>query len=271
MKEMSGKIILFISIIISLFITIVSVTGLVYPDIYSKETFNWKTQSVTQDAVDLFLVMPSLMITAILAFKKNKIAGLFWSGVIFYLIYTFVIYCFALHFNRLFIVYCTTLGLCFYSFMYFLLSQIQKPIIKSVTSKSVRRTIGIYFIVISCLFYLLWLAEIVPAIINQVTPASLIETGLLTNPVYVIDLSVCLPALFITGFLLLGKNVLGSLLTPAMLVFLILMDLTIGALTVLMKSKGLTGDYSVAVAMFVLALLSMVLLIWCMKHVEVVE
>jgi hypothetical protein len=56
-----------------------------------------------------------------------------------------------------------------------------------------------------------------------------------------------------------------------MLVFLILMDLTIGALTVLMKSKGLTGDYSVAVAMFVLALLSMVLLIWCMKHVEVVE
>jgi hypothetical protein len=135
----------------------------------------------------------------------------------------------------------------------------------------VRRTIGIYFIVISCLFFLLWLAEIVPAIINQVTPASLIETGLLTNPVYVIDLSVCLPALFITGFLLLGKNVLGSLLTPAMLVFLILMDLTIGALTVLMKSKGLTGDYSVAVAMFVLALLSMVLLIWCMKHVEVVE
>jgi hypothetical protein len=89
--------------------------------------------------------------------------------------------------------------------MYFLLSQIQKPIIKSVTSKSVRRTIGIYFIVISCLFYLLWLAEIVPAIINQVTPASLIETGLLTNPVYVIDLSVCLPALFIPGFLLLGK------------------------------------------------------------------
>jgi hypothetical protein len=42
MKEMSGKIILFISIIISLFITIVSVTGLVYPDIYSKETFNGK-------------------------------------------------------------------------------------------------------------------------------------------------------------------------------------------------------------------------------------
>ena len=114
------------------------------------------------------------------------------------------------------------------------------------------------------------MAEIAPAIINNVTPQSLIETGLLTNPVHVIDLSVCLPALFITGFLLLKQNLLGSLLTPAMLVFCILMDITIGALTIVMKLKGLASDYFVAVVMFVLALLSIMLLIWFMWRVEFV-
>src|SRR5690242_15740675 len=109
MKESNGKTILFLSIAIALLVIIASSTGLFLSHTYSNETFNWATQSLAQDVIDLFLIMPSLIITAVLAYRKNKIPLLLWTGVIFSLIYTFVIYCFALHFNKLFIFYCVTL------------------------------------------------------------------------------------------------------------------------------------------------------------------
>src|SRR4051812_34910095 len=191
MNKYFGKIILFLSSFIALLIIITSGIALFSANFYARETLNWATQSIGQDEVDILLVTPLLIITSVLSYRKNSTAMLLWSGIIFYLIYTYAIYCFALHFNKFFVFYCIILGLSFYSFIYFLLSEVQQPIIKSIGDKKVRTTIGIYFIVIACLFYLLWLSEIVPATVNDVTPASLIETGLLTNPVHVIDLSVC--------------------------------------------------------------------------------
>ena len=270
MKKAEGKIIFFLSLILALLVIITSGISLLSTNFYGKETFNWATQSTGQDGIDFFLIAPLLIIISLFAYRKRA-ALLLWGGVIFYLVYTYVIYCFTLHFNRFFIVYCIILGLSFYLFQYFLISQVQKRMVKSITNKIVRKVIGIYLITIACLFYLLWLAEIIPAIINNVTPSSLIETGLFTNPVHVIDLSICLPALFITGFLLLKQNALGSVLAPAMLVFCILMDITIGVLVILMNARGLGSDYSVAVVMFILALLSMMLLIWFIKQVDIVE
>jgi hypothetical protein len=49
------------------------------------------------------------------------------------------------------------------------------------------------------------------------------------------------------------------------------MDITIGVLVILMNARGLGSDYSVAVVMFILALLSMMLLIWFIKQVDIVE
>jgi hypothetical protein len=269
MNRSPRLIILFLSAVIALLIIIASGGALLSRNFYFKETFNWAIQAKGQDAIDLFLITPLLIVTSILAYRKKR-AILLWSGIIFYLVYTYIIYCLAFHFNKFFIVYCITLGLSFYLFIYFLFSQVQQPAIKNNVDKKVRKPIGIYFIAVACLFYLLWLSEIVPAVTNGVTPASLNETGLLTNPVHAIDLSVCLPALFITGLFLLRKNMIGSLLTPAMLVFCILMDVTIGTLIILMKSRGVGGDYSVAIVMFLLALISMVLLIWFMKKLEIV-
>ena len=47
--------------------------------------------------------------------------------------------------------------------------------------------------------------------INQKTPQSVIDSGLLINPVHVLDLAICLPAFVITGIALLKKKNLGLL------------------------------------------------------------
>jgi hypothetical protein len=244
-----------------------SLYGLFKPGSYRAETVNWQAQCVGQDAIDLFLVVPALIITSILA-RKNKIAFLLWSGVNFYLIYTFVIYCFDVHFNRLFIVYCIILGLSFYSFLYFLLLQINNAVAKEIYKKNVVKGIAVYFLLISALFCFLWLSEIVPAILNYDIPKGIIETGLITNPIQVIDLSIVLPGFFLVAVFLLTKNSIGILLTPCMLVFCILMDITIGWLIIVMKSTGVESNYIITILMGALASLSIVLLIGYLKNIK---
>ena len=116
--KFSGKVILTSSVILSLLVIAVSLTGLLYPGFYAQETANWQAQTYGQDLIDLVLVVPTLLIAAALLFRGNKNALLVWGGAIIYLLYTFVIYCFSVHFNRLFLLYCFTLGLSFYSFLY---------------------------------------------------------------------------------------------------------------------------------------------------------
>lgn len=263
-----NKIVLFLSLPLAILIIITSSIGIFTPDFYSKETFNWQVQSRGQDIVDLFLIVPLLLITSGLAFRNNRIALLIWGGVTLYLTYTFIIFCFNVHFNKLFYLYCLELGLSFYSFMFFLFicpknefsGQFKKSFIINLT--------GIYFLIISGIFYFLWLSEIFPAILSNNIPLSLTEVGLFTNPVHVIDLSVILPGIFLTGIFLLRRMSFGFILAPVILTFFILMDITIGFLIALMRNRNLGGDLFVSIIISLLAMFSIVILIWYLKRMK---
>lgn len=255
------KIIPILSFPLVAFTIIASVTGLLAPGFYSKETPNWSSQSFCQDFIDLFLIVPVLIVTSILVSQKNKTATPVWAGTNLYLAYTFTIYCFDVHFNRLFLIYCFCFGLSVFSFLYFLIALKNDSPGNRVQHKTPLRFIGIFFIIISVLFYLLWLADIFPSLLNNTIPQKLTETGLFTNPVEVLDISLLLPCIFITGVFLLKRKPIGFILTPVLLTFFILMDITICALTVYIKSKNAATDISIAIVMAMLAVFSTALLI----------
>jgi hypothetical protein len=258
----SEKILFRLSLILAALVLIASGTGLIMQEqVYANETPNWVAQSIGQDMIDLFIVLPALIITSLLVYRQSKKALLIWAGVVAYLIYTFVIYCFAVHFNRLFVVYCLILGLSVYLFIWFLLSQYRLPVRDWFNEKIPGRLIGMYMIIIAAGFYILWLMQIIPANIQNIAPKELTDAGLFTNPVHVLDLSVCLPGIIITGILLLRRHPAGLLLTPVVLTFFTLMDITIGGLVLVLKWKGLEANSVLTVIMFVLALVSAVLLI----------
>lgn len=262
------KIVLLLSLPLAALIIIASCIGLFTPDFYAAETLNWQAQSVGQDFIDLVLITPCLLITSILAYRNYRAAFMMWGGVVLYLTYTFVLYCFDVHFNKLFVVYCICLGLSFYSLVYFLFTESKQNIIYA-GGKPATRIIGIYFIIIAVLFYFLWLAEVVPATIQHTIPKSVAEAGLFTNGVQVLDLAIILPAIFITGILLLRRISFGFMLAPVILTFFILMDITIGALAVVMKVKGVEVDLTLTLVMSVLTLVSVSFLIWYLKHVKI--
>ncbi len=254
--------ILFLSVPLALSCIFTSYIGLFTVNFYIKEVFNWQVQSVGQDMIDLFLVVPVLLITALLARNGNKISLLLWAGTNLYLVYTFTIFCFDVHFNSLFIFYCFNLGLSFYSLMYFIYLQAKEPNLVIPENKTWIRMTGMFFIIIAVLFYLLWLSEIIPAIFHHKIPQSIIDAGLFTNAVHVIDLAVFLPGLMITGITLLKYRSIGFMLAPVCLLFFILMDITIGGLIVFMYQKGLEAQLVVALAMAGLAVISAALLTW---------
>ncbi len=261
-------VILILSLFLALLVIVVSSFGLFYRNIYSKETLNWVTQAFGQDLADLFIVTPLLIITSIISSRGNRAALMLWAGSLLYLAYTFAIYCFDLHFNSMFVFYCWIMGLSFYLFLYFLFISLKEPKEEWGIKKIPVKSAGIFILVCGILFYILWLSGIIPAILKNTVPPETIEIGMPTNPVHVLDLSIILPGLILTSILLLKKKKIGIMITPVVLTFFVLMDITIGMLNFFLKMEGMAEDYSVSVIMSVLAVLSLVFLMRFVRNVK---
>lgn len=249
-------------------IAVASLAGLLNPELYGKETTDWVAQSTAQDAVDFFLLLPVLGLSGLYLFRGERLAEPIWGGVLIYLVYTFIIYCFAVHFNALFLAYVATLGLSSYALIYFVRRQVRRPGIRVLSSARPAKAIGIYFQVVAVVFCLLWLTDIIPAILNGITPPSLVAAGLATNPVHVLDLAIFLPGVFIIGLLLRRQHPLGLLFAPALLVFFVLMDITITVIFVAQQSVGAPVNIPGMALISLLALLSLMGLVWFLKSAE---
>ena len=267
---MKHKAILFISVPLIILLILGSCAGILTTDLYINETPNWKAQSFGQDLINLFLIAPSLIAATFFAYKNNTSAIKIHAGINLYLIYTFVLFCFDVHFNQLFFLYCCCLGLSFYSFVYFIYSN-SRYYNENYLNKSRHRLIGFYLITVALVFYILWLAEIVPAIIFNSMPQSVIDVGLPTNGVHVLDLAIILPGIFITGILFLNRKQLGFTLGPVILTFFVLMNITIGVLAIVMKFKGIQSDLTLTVIMVILAVISLILLIGSLRNINYIK
>ena len=87
----NGKSILWLSLSTALLIIFTSSVGLWVIDFYGKESPNWQAQAIGQDSVNLFLLVPCLLITGFLA-SKNSNAKVLCGGIVLYFIYTFIIF-----------------------------------------------------------------------------------------------------------------------------------------------------------------------------------
>jgi hypothetical protein len=262
MRDKHRKIILVLSLITAMLICLTSFVGLFLPEFYEAESTEWQIQCKAQDFINLVVIMPPFILMTFLSFSGKGFASLIRAGCLLYMIYTYLIYCFDIHFNLFFITYCIILGLSFYLLLHFFYSY--RHVSNSPKWPVVKLT-AIYFLILPVVFCVFWLSEIIPAAINFTQPASVGEPGLFTNPVHVLDLSFLLPGVFMTGVMLLQKKRLAFMLTPVFLTFFILMDATIVILTLLMVWRGAITSYAVIWLMTALAVFSLSLLIYNLR------
>jgi hypothetical protein len=207
-----SKTFIWLSILAGLLMAVVSFLGIADPGTYAKETENWAGQAIGQDLVSLAVVFPVLLISSFLVLRRGCLrAFLVWLGVLIYLIYSYILYSFFVHFGPLFLLYVATLGLSFYSFVGTIAGLDWQNSGKLFANVNTRPS-SILLVVVAVLFSLLWLADIASALWRGGVPADLEMVGLLVNPVHVLDLALLLPGAFIVAVLVLRRRALGFVL-----------------------------------------------------------
>jgi hypothetical protein len=227
-----------LSILAGLLMAVVSFLGIADPGTYAKETENWAGQAIGQDLVNLAVVLPVLLIASFLVLRRDSFrAFLVWMGALIYLIYSYILYSFFLHFGPLFLLYVATLGLSFYSLVGAFSRLDWQNSGKSFANVHTRPASFLLGIV-AVLFALLWLTDIVGALLRGGVPADLDKVGLLVNPIQVLDLAFLLPGAFIVAVLLSRRRTIGFVLAAPLLVFFILMGIAIISMMVVTAQKG---------------------------------
>lgn len=260
MSSSQKKIIITITMILSVLLAIVSYCGVFIPLTYERDAASMAAQGVGQDIVDLFLIVPLLIVVLPFIKKDNKLSLFIHSGTLFYILYSLLIYSFGVHFNYLFLFYCFTLGVALYAFIYIIYVLSGMEIESWFDKKMPSKLIGIFLILISVMFYLLWFKDILPAIFNNTVPKSVSDYNLLVNPVHVIDIAFALPGLIITAILLLKRNKFGYIFTAIALEFIVLLTIVLIAMVIMLKIRGISDDMSIAGVFAVLAVIDLTMI-----------
>lgn len=144
--------------------------------------------------VVLFVAAPLLAGSVVLAARGSVRAYAVWLGVVAYLAYNAVLFCFATPFNPLFLLYVAMLGLSVFGLAGLLVHGIR---LGRVDPGALGRWVAGFIAVIVVLNAILWLSDVVPALFADEPTAILEGTGLTTSPVYVQDLAFWLPAMLV--------------------------------------------------------------------------
>ena len=259
--EETGYFNLWVSYALAVLVALTSVAGLFWAPTYAQETPLWAAQGMGGDAVNLVLVVPVLLVSAMQAHRGSVPARLVWIGSLFYLLYNFVIYTLAVHFNALFLVYCVVLSLSFYAVLGNLPSLPVAEIAQSYGQRAPVKSVALVFFMLASVTAAGWLHEIIPALLSGRAPQSVRDVGLPTSPVHVLDLSLLLPGLVITAIMLLRRKAVAFVLAPVLTAFLMLMSVELAGIMVAMAWKGFPTNFVIA-AFFVLLAVGFAVLLW---------
>ena len=193
--------------------------GAFYPQIFRDPAMTAGNARGT-DVVILFVALPVLVLSMILARRGSLRAQLTWAGTLTYILYNAVIFAFATAFNPLFLLYVAMLSLAFWSLVT-LFTQVDVDTIRThFAAKTPVRFFAGYLAVISLLFLITWLKQIIPALFDSAAPAFLAGTIMLTSPVHVLDLGFLLPLGFLGAVWLWQKKSWGYLLAGLLMVMM---------------------------------------------------
>ena len=248
-------------------LSVVSAAGAFLPDTYERDAAFFATQGIGQDLVDLFLVVPLLLLTFYSARRDSRRGMLLYGGVLAYIMYSFVIYAFGLHFNRFFLLYCSTLGLSLYAFIVWMKGMGSLDWSGPFRGLPVRVR-SVFLILVGVIFYGLWLSSVIPSIINDTVPEEILTNDFLINPVHVLDMSFALPGLIISGILLWRRQSLGYLLTAVSLVFIILLTIALGAMVLMLRIREISEEFTVAIIFGAICIVSAILLIPMLRSLK---
>ena len=222
--------------------------------IYGNNSVSAALQAIPQDIVTLCIGIPILIISLFLA-RKGLIKGrLLLGGTLGYFLITYMMYTFIAMYNRLFLVYVALMSASFFAFVLTLLAFDIEKMSSYFSNKLPVRFAGGYLMFSTAIIGLLWLARVIPTLIDGSVPLE-VEHGT-TLTVQAFDLAFFLPGIFLSGLLLIKKKAFGYMLAPIATVTNALIMVALLSKGISMNLAGIEGTLPMIVMMSLFGLLA---------------
>ena len=165
-------------------------------------------------------------------------------GTLIYFLYDFLGYAFAAHFNSMFLPYCGILALSFYVLAGSFLVLPIPEVARRYGRRAPRRSTAAALLLMGLGIIFHWTSEIIPALLAGRVPQAVRDSGVLTEPVAVLDLAFGAPACLLVAILMLQRKPLGFVLGPITLTFLALSSLVLAPIGIVMAWRGFEAGKS---------------------------
>lgn len=185
---------------------------------------------------DIAIMLVSVLLVLTTVFFKKRYSTFIRCGLLSILLYASACLVFGVTYNRLFPLYIMQFGLAFFAFIFALSELLQRKSFDDITYAKRLTGTGVFMIIASC-SVLVWLTFIIPSAISG-EPMEIIDVYT-TEPTFVIDLAIILPATMYCGISLLRKKAIAYQLTPVLLTALTGVGVCVILQTIAQSSLGI--------------------------------
>jgi hypothetical protein len=203
------------------------------------------------DAVTLFACVPVLLL-ALAWYRRGSLrGGLLLTSMLAYFLYNSASLGFGAAYNNILLLYIASFSLSFFALVT-AFQCIDLDALAARTSPSLPRVWIAVFLFVAGLSLMVWLMDIIGALISSGVPPNLGPYS--TESTYVLDLGLILPTAYLTGILVLRRSPWGTLLASILITLNITIGLVVASQSVMQALDGIIlspAQYAAYVAPFV--------------------
>ena len=234
--------------------------------LYGHESVSVAAQGVGMDLVTLLVATPLLLVATYLAARGSLRGQLLRVAAFWYFTYSYLIIMFGVAYNSFFLIYVALFSASLAGLILSLLSVDIGRVANHISPRFARRTIASIVLVISGMFFLLWLGRIVPSIVTGTPPTGL--ESYTTLSVQAADLGLVIPLSIVTGILLLRRQSIGYLLAFPVVLFTATTGLGLVGMVTAMAALGTPVGLADAVPAVATALLGLAMSFHLVRNVR---
>ncbi|MCX6045136.1 MAG: hypothetical protein NT075_08480 [Chloroflexi bacterium] len=242
-------------------------------EIYGQGLYRYDTLFIgagfkAQDTVTLLLGIPLLVLTTLLYQRRSLRGGILLMGMLGYFLYIYASMALGAAYNGLFLIYIALFSTSLFAFVLAFTALDIQTISTRFATGMPRRGLIVFMFVSGLLTLTVWSAPLMTALL-QGQPPKLLDSYT-TKITDVLDLGIIVPAVFLSGGLLLRRNPLGYLIAVPLLVLIVMLAPMIVLSTTNQLAAGLSftpGEIVGPIAGFlVLGLMAIWLLVLLLRN-----
>jgi hypothetical protein len=199
------------------------------------------------DAVTLLVCLPLLVVSFIFYRRGSLRGGLLLIGSLAYFLYNSASMALGAAFNSLLLLYILWFVASLFSFTLAFNAVDLQALAGQITTRAPWRGTGIFLLVVGTMTALLWLSELIPAMIAGQPPV--VTAAYTTVITFLLDLGIIVPAVLLAGALLLKRQVMGFLIGVILLTLLVQVGMVIIGQTIFQINAGIVFNMGQVVGM----------------------